>query len=276
MPRPPRSAEGMEASKILPAGIIIRAMCTLLLAYEVHPEYRLILAANRDEFYQRPTAAAGYWDDAGHLFGGRDLVHGGTWLGVTTTGRMAALTNYRQPKEGSHGHSRGRLVSEYLKGELTAEGYLEVSRAEAQAYSGYNLLLGDPDRLYCYSNKSDQVVRITPGVHGLSNHLLNTPWPKVVRGKVALARLLARGEFSTEALFEILADRTKAPDDQLPDTGVGLELERLLSSIFIASEQYGTRSSTILLVDRQRRATFLERSFDGGEPRDTTARFDWS
>jgi uncharacterized protein with NRDE domain len=252
-------------------------MCTLLLAYEAHPKYRLILAANRDEFYQRATAAAAFWEDAGTVFAGRDLVHGGTWLGVTTAGRLAALTNYRQAKEAAiHGQSRGQLVSEYLKGELNSEEYLQSLRGKVAGYNGYNLVLGDLERLYCYSNRSDEIVRITPGVHGLSNHLLNTPWPKVVRGKEALARLLEQEELSREALFAILADRSKAPDEQLPDTGVGLELERLLSSIFITSERYGTRSSTILLVDRQRQAIFVERSFEGDQARDTEIQFDWS
>jgi len=251
-------------------------MCTVLLAYQAHPRYRLILAANRDEFYQRPTAAAGYWGDAAKIFAGRDLVHGGSWLGVTTTGRIAALTNYRQAEQpGRHGLSRGHLVSEYLGGETAAQLYLAELRDKARAYRGYNLLLGDADRLYCYSNKNDDMVSIAPGIHGLSNHLLNTPWPKVERGKEALCRLLAAGDFSLEDLFAILADRTRAPDAELPDTGVGLELERALSSIFIAGERYGTRSSSILLVDRERRATFVERSFDGGA-RDTKVRFDWS
>ena len=251
-------------------------MCTLLVAYEAHPRYRLILAANRDEFYQRPTAAAGFWQEAGDVFAGRDLVHGGSWLGVTSSGRIAALTNYRQGTAGAHGLSRGHLVSEYLKGELSVQEYLETLRGNTAGYSGYNVVLGDTDRLYCYSNKNDAIIRIEPGVHGLSNHLLNTPWPKVVRGKEALARALEQEKVSREELFAILADSTKAPDEQLPDTGVGLELERLLSSIFISSERYGTRSSTILLVDRQHQATFVERSFDQGRSRDTEISFDWS
>lgn len=252
-------------------------MCTLLVAYEVHPRYRLILAANRDEFYERPTAAAAYWGEAPHLFAGRDLVHGGSWLGVTRAGRIAALTNFRAPQEaGKHRPSRGHLVSEFLKEEITPEEYVERLRGNGVAYSGYNLILGDTDRLYYYSNKSDEFLRIGPGVHGLSNHLLNTPWPKVVRGRESLIRLLESGDFCTEDIFAILADRTQAPDEQLPDTGVGLETERLLSSTFITSERYGTRSSTLLLVDHELQAAFVERSFDPGGARDTRACFDWS
>jgi uncharacterized protein with NRDE domain len=252
-------------------------MCTLLLAFKAHPRYPLILAANRDEFYDRPTAGAARWEDAPQLFAGRDLVHGGTWLGVTVTGRIAALTNYRDPRGATvHGASRGKLVSGFLQEKATAKRYLEDLRESGGPYNGYNLLLGDQDRLYCYSNRSDAIVAIAPGVHGLSNHLLDTPWPKVVRGKESLGRLLATGDFSAEGLFAILADQTRAADEQLPDTGVGLETERLLSSIFIASERYGTRSSSILLVDPERQATFIERSFNGGAASEVRASFDWS
>lgn len=252
-------------------------MCTLLLAFQAHPKYRLVLAANRDEFYDRPTAAAGHWEDAPHLVAGRDLVHGGTWLGVTTTGRIAALTNFREPHAaGKNGPSRGNLASGFLKQEITVKDYLEPLREEGELYSGFNLLLGDSDALYCFSNRSAELIRIAPGIHGVSNHLMNTPWPKVVRGKQALAQVLARDEVPAEALFAILSDPSRAPDEQLPDTGVGLDMERLLSSIFIKSERYGTRSSTLLLVDNDRHATFVERSFGPGGGRDNTFSFDWS
>ena len=249
-------------------------MCTLLLAYEVHPRYHLVLAANRDEDYHRPTAVADFWEDAPRLFAGRDLVHGGTWLGITKTGRIAALTNYREPQPSTHGPSRGNLVSRFLNEETGAEDYVERLRREGP-YRGYNLVMGDRDGLYHYSNKSDLLVRLAPGIHGLSNNLLNTPWPKVVQGKASLARVLAAENFSTEDLFVILADSKQAPDEQLPDTGVGLDLERLLSPIFIKSERYGTRSSTVLLVNTDGKATFVERSFDGRGARDTQVVFEW-
>lgn len=252
-------------------------MCTLLLACAVHPRYRLILAANRDEFYDRETAAAAFWEDPPSLFGGRDLLHGGSWLGVTTSGRIAALTNYREPHEHRKDRpSRGRLVSDFLKGEATAEEYLEELRGTGAPYDGYNLVLGSAERLYYYSNKSDETLRLEPGIYGLSNDLLDTPWPKVVRGKEALERLLAEEDVSPEDLFDLLADRTQGPDEELPDTGVGLEWERRLSSIFIESERYGTRSSTILLVDQDLQATFIERTYDGSAPHDTRICFDWS
>jgi len=253
-------------------------MCTLLLALRAHPRYPLILAANRDEYYQRPTAGAALWQDAPQLFAGRDLVHGGTWLGITSTGRISALTNYRQPADlVSHGGpSRGLLVSGFLQGEGGAKEYVASLRNSAAPFGGYNLLMGGRDELFCYSSKSDELVRIAPGIHGLSNHLLDTPWPKVTRGKDALAGLLAAGRFSHHDLFAILADRTRPPDEQLPDTGVGLELERLLSPIFIESERYGTRCSSVLLVESDWRATFVERSFDGAAVRESSVSFDWS
>jgi uncharacterized protein with NRDE domain len=252
-------------------------MCLVLIAYDLHPRYPLILAANRDEFYERPTAAAGYWDDAPNLFAGRDLVHCGTWLGISRTGRLAALTNYREPHAvRKDAPSRGKLVSDFLKSATTPEEYLTRLRGERLAYLGYNLLLGDLERLYCYSNKNDQITRLTRGVHGLSNHLLDTPWPKVLRGRDALARVVTAGDFTTEDLFVILADTTKAPDEQLPDTGIGLERERLLSSIFITSPVYGTRSSSVLLIDSDRQVSFVERSFNDGEARDVEVRFEIS
>jgi len=250
-------------------------MCLLLMAYEVHPRYRLILLANRDEFYDRPTAAAAYWEDAPNLLAGRDLVHGGTWLGITGGGRLAALTNYREPHAArKHAPSRGALASDFLKSETGAKDYLERLRGAGLAYNGYNLLVGDPEDLYCYSNKSGEVARLVPGIHGLSNHLLDTPWPKVVRGRNALAELAAAGKVSLADLFAVLADRAQAPDEQLPDTGVGLEMERLLSSIFITSARYGTRCSTVLLIDRDGRMTLVERSFNGGAASRSEVRFE--
>jgi uncharacterized protein with NRDE domain len=241
-------------------------MCLILIAYRVHPRYPLVLAANRDEFYQRPTAGAAFWPDAPYLLAGRDLVHDGTWLGITRSGRLAALTNYRDPHAViRNAPSRGGLVSGFLQSGISSEGYLERLRADAPAYNGYNLLFGDQDALYCYSNKNGEAVKLAPGISGLSNHLLDTPWPKVVRGKESLAEVLRNDEFSREELFTILADRSQAVDEALPDTGVGLARERMLSSVFVTSERYGTRSSTVLLVDANGKVSFTERSFNGGE-----------
>ena len=249
-------------------------MCLILFAWKVHPNFPLVLAANRDEFHERPSAPADFWDDAPELLAGRDLRDGGTWLGITRRGRVAALTNYRNPASLKTGApSRGMLVSDYLRGRENPDAYLEQIEPEAGRFNGFNLLVGDPDQLYCFSNRGARE-GLQPGIYGLSNHLLNTLWPKVAQGKKALETLLQReNEPSPEALFALLADRTRSPDDRLPDTGIGLEWERLLSPLFIESPAYGTRSSTVLLIDRKGVVNFIERVFDSVADPWMTARF---
>jgi uncharacterized protein with NRDE domain len=252
-------------------------MCLILLAYNVHPLYRLILAANRDEFFSRPTTPAVFWEDASQILAGRDLKEGGTWLGLTRSGRIAAITNYRDPRsERKDAPSRGGLVSGFLHRFMPVEVYLAFLNREGTAYNGFNLIFGNMKRLCWFSNHSSSPRFLEPGIHGLSNHLLDTPWPKVSRGIEALEFLVAKGKpVQPEALFAILADRAVAPDGLLPDTGVGIELERLLSPIFISAPAYGTRSSTIILIDREERVTFIERSFNGlpEKPKDSEWRF---
>lgn len=239
-------------------------MCLMAIAVESHSRYRLILAANRDEYFQRPTAPASFWEDVPQLLAGRDLQAGGTWLGVTTGGRLAAVTNYREPqRHGQHRRSRGRMVTDFLAGNIPPQAYLETIRGEGEQYGGFNLIVGDREGIFYYSNRGDAPLRISPGIHGLSNHLLDTPWPKVVAAKERLQRLLREDTPEPEALFALLSDTATFPDQLLPDTGVGLERERLLSSLFIAGSDYGTRSSTLILIDRDDRITFMERSFDG-------------
>lgn len=241
-------------------------MCLILFAYEAHPSYRLILAANRDEFYERPTGPAAFWPDAPGLLAGRDLRHGGTWLGVTRAGRFAALTNYRDPSAKLDGaRSRGGLVTDFLKNRQPPAHYAREVAATAAAYDGFNLLAGDAQTLYYFSNRGGAPSKLAPGVYGLSNHLLDTPWPKVARGKRALGEVIGTGDaLAPEAVIEILFDRVRAADAELPDTGVGVEVERVLSPLFIASPGYGTRSSTVVLIDREGKLTFVERSFGGG------------
>ncbi len=250
-------------------------MCLILLAIDAHPAYRLILAANRDEYFSRPTAAADFWDDAPNLLAGRDLKGGGTWLGITRTGRIAAITNYRDPRrEKQDAPSRGHLVSGFLTGAMSAEEYLEFLRREASAYNGFSLIFGEPGRLSFFSNRGAGPLSLEPGIHGLSNHLLDTPWPKVFRGREALARVVAKGEtIQPEELFAILADRTIAPDELLPDTGVGIELERLLSPLFTSTPLYGTRSSTVILINREGRVTFSEKTYNGRPEETKSATF---
>jgi uncharacterized protein with NRDE domain len=240
-------------------------MCLIFGAIDVHPKYRTVIAANRDEFYDRPTEPASFWPDAPELLAGRDLRAGGTWIGITTNGRIAALTNYRDPESVKpDAPSRGKLVSDFLLGREYPEGYLERLSRVAQNYNGFSILAGGAGEFYFYSNHGGEISKVHPGVHGLSNHLLDTGWPKVERGKQSLERLLAKNDFAVENIFDMLFDRTIAPDESLPDTGVGLEWERILSPIFITSPAYGTRSSTIILLERDGKATFMERSFNKG------------
>ncbi len=239
-------------------------MCLIVFAYEYHPRYRLILAANRDEYYDRPTVSAAFWADAPEVLGGRDLECGGTWLGITRHGRVAAVSNYRDARSKIlNAPSRGLLVSNFLRSKQAPAKYAEEIAAQAGRYNGFNLIFGDMSVLCYFSNRGARQT-LQPGLFGLSNHLFDTPWPKVTRGKQALAELLRSDqELQPEAVFRVLADRDEAPDDSLPETGVGLEVERMLSPLFIASPAYGTRSSTLVLIDRQDQVVFIERTFNG-------------
>lgn len=241
-------------------------MCIILLAHKAHPDYPLILAANRDEAYDRPAAPAAFWSDHPQVCGGRDLEKGGTWLGLTRAGRVAAVTNFRDglPKNPA-ARSRGELVGAFLTGTSDAGAYLERVKAQGDQDNDFILIAGDLDALDRLSNRGPGVERIPPGVHGLSNHLLNTPWPKITRSKRGVEGLLDAAEPALVAgLFDLLADRSEAPDHELPDTGVGLSRERQLSAVFINGERYGTRASTVVLVDKQGGVLFMERSFGTG------------
>ena len=252
-------------------------MCLIVFAYRMHPDYPLIYAGNRDEFYERPTVAADFWVDAPQVLAGRDLRSHGTWLGVTRSGRWAAVTNYRDPHDPHAGaNSRGQLVSSYLLGEQPPAQYVEDLQRSSSAYPGFNLLAGDPAELYWYANRGPAPVRLEPGLYALSNHLLNTPWPKVTGARCELEKLLHEGRATDpEALFAVLADTGRPPDEDLPETGVPLAWERVLSARFIRSETYGTRCSTVMLLGRDGRLSFSERSFfsDGPGWRDTAHEF---
>jgi len=238
-------------------------MCLILLSYDNHPNYRLILAANRDEYYARPSQALAFWAECPQVLAGRDLKSGGTWLGITRAGRLAAVTNYRDPTSNRpDAESRGRLVRDFLIGSTSPQDYLEGIQSAGTPFNGFNLLLWADSQLWYYSNRGDSIQQLGRGLYGLSNHLLDTAWPKVAAGKQALANYLAYTDsVDPEAIFAILADQSKPPDTLLPDTGVGLPFERILSSRFITSDIYGTRSSSIILVDRFGNVIFIERSF---------------
>jgi uncharacterized protein with NRDE domain len=242
-------------------------MCLIALAWRTHPAYRLIVAANRDEYFGRASAPAGFWDDHRSVLAGRDLEAGGTWLGITLERRFAALTNYRNPADRKAGvPSRGALVSDFLTGKSAPSEYVKALERRATSYNGFSLLVGDADSLWFISNRGDGPLRVEPGVHGLSNHLLNTPWPKVEKAKARLAQQLDK-PFDAGAAFELLGDTGHAPSSDLPSTGVSLELEERLSSIrILASGGYGTRCSTALCFGDDGRVEFHERSYreDGG------------
>jgi uncharacterized protein with NRDE domain len=248
-------------------------MCLIVLAHRPEGPYRLVVSANRDEFYDRPAAAMGFWPDAPHVLAGRDLRGGGTWLGITTTGRFGAITNYRDPAAFKAGApSRGHLVSSFLKGDQHPATFLDELARRADAFNGFNLLVGNGRDLFYYSNRGDRPRGLTAGIYGMSNHLLNSPWPKVVKAVNGLAHLMKKTEpFDPEPFFALLADGTPAPDEQLPDTGVGVAWERVLSPIFIQSPGYGTRCATVLVWRQNGQISVWERTVEprpaGGSPR---------
>jgi len=238
-------------------------MCLILVAHRACPEYPLVIAANRDEAYSRDALPAGWWKDCPQVYGGRDAVAGGAWLGLAMNGRYAAVTNYRQGGVRDTAlRSRGELVRDYLCGERDPVEYMQDVYRRGHAYNGFSLLAGDRDRLYFLSNRGNGVAAVTPGVHGLSNHLLDEPWPKVVNGTRCLQEWLSLPEATLAArLYEFLADRTTAPDDLLPSTGVDAQRERELSAAFIANERYGTRASTVIIVHASGKVYFGEQGF---------------
>jgi uncharacterized protein with NRDE domain len=241
----------------------------ILFAREVHPDYPLVFAGNRDEFYDRPSASAAFWDEAPHVLGGRDLKAGGTWLGITKQGHWATVTNVRDEMPSrDEAPSRGHLVADYLKEEPSPEAYLRAVEEHADQYNGFNLLVGAGEKTYYLSNRDGSPRPVEPGIHGMSNAQLNDSWPKVERGTSKL-RTLLNEEPTAERLLDILADRRPAPDDELPQTGLGKETERMLSPPFIESETYGTRTSTVILMHRSGTVTFVERNFEEGTPTQT-------
>jgi uncharacterized protein with NRDE domain len=249
-------------------------MCLILFAYHVHPVYKLIVAANRDEYYQRPTASAHYWEDYPDILAGRDLERMGTWMGVNKNGYFAALTNYRDPSESAAGkRTRGELVTKSLTRKEHIEDYLKSISNAKEMYPGYNLLIGNKDDLYYYSNIENEVKKLQQGIYGLSNSLLNSAWPKVEKGKKELSRIIySHNDNMIEELFTLLRSEEPFPDEMLPKTGVSLEWERLLSPLFIKSRDYGTRSSTVLLMS-DHEIQYVERNYMENSFHDQTFNF---
>jgi uncharacterized protein with NRDE domain len=240
-------------------------MCLLVLAWKTHPRYRLVVAANRDEFHDRPAQALGWWPDDPRVLAGRDVQGGGTWLGAARSGRFGMVTNFRDLERppAADAPSRGDLVTRFLTGATSPKEYLDDLRGRAPRYAGFNLLAGGPRALYYYSNRDGQQARpLAPGVYGLSNHWLDSPWPKLRRARAELAELIAWDRIDPEDLFALLADRAPAEDEEIPDTGLPPEWERALSAPFVVHERYGTRCSTLLLVERSGHTAMHERRFD--------------
>ncbi len=255
-------------------------MCLILIAWRVHPHTPLVVAANRDEFHARPAAPARWWSDAPEVLAGRDLQAGGTWLGVSGRGRFAAVTNYREGQPGSGPRSRGELVTGFLTGSLAPAEYaasLEPLRAE---YAGFSLLLSDGESLVATSNRAEATTALAPGIYGLSNHLLETPWFKVRRGKAALAEAVASDDaLQPDELLTLLDDRTPPPEEELGSGERGAlppALERRVGACFVVSERYGTRCSTVVLWGADREVTFVERQFDPRGAPLSTGRFGFS
>lgn len=243
-------------------------MCLINFHLNEHPNYKLIVVANRDESYARPTAPANFWKDHPDILAGRDLLGMGTWLGVTKQGRFAALTNFRdfnqQPNVDTK-ITRGEIVKSYLESDLSPQSYLEKIHQHKDHYEGFNVIVGNINQLFYYNNIEMKIKEVHNGTHGLSNHMLNTPWPKVTKSKQKFEEyIMDHRVIGANDLLDIFSDNEFAADDMLPNTGVGLDLERQLSPLFIKTPNYGTRCSTVLFIDHDNYLTLVERTYQNG------------
>ncbi len=254
-------------------------MCLIVWAWQAHPDYPLVLVANRDEFHARPTSPASFWPEAPQLLAGRDQLAGGTWLGVTRRQRFAALTNFRDPSQFQRvRRTRGELVTHFLQADTPPLHWLHDQLPHLDQYNDFNLLVAEGTQLYCLESRYARIQLVAPGIHGLSNHLLDTPWPKVESSRQWLANYLARlqpahhtaaapggaGSMTEvlQHLIGLLHDPQPFPDDRLPHTGIPLERERLLSAPFILDPEYGTRCTTALLWRRDGTTGFMEERYE--------------
>lgn len=242
-------------------------MCLLVIAWRSHPRHRVVVAANRDEYHERPAAPLGPWPDPPGVVGGRDLLANGTWFAVDANRRFGIVTNFREfGRRRRNAPSRGGLVPAYLAGAGSPAAYLRALETDAPGYAGFNLLAGDHDSLWYASNRADVFAReLSPGIYGLSNEFLDTPWPKVVRVRERISTLLAaepESEHLPERLLDILADREPAPPDSVPTGDLSPEWARKLSAPFVLDPSYGTRCSTVLTIDDDGSLVMRERRFD--------------
>ncbi|REE01736.1 NRDE family protein [Marinoscillum furvescens] len=240
-------------------------MCLIVFAWDVHPKYKLVMAANRDEFYNRPTAKAAFWEDHPEIFGGRDLKAGGTWMAASTLGKFAAVTNYRDLANiQDDARSRGELPTGFLQHEGTPVDYVKQVHPNAEAYNGFNLLAADFHHMVHYSNYERKINELAPGIYGLSNALLDTPWPKVTKARGMFEEVLAT-DFSHEDLLSMMGDTAIAADQVLPDTGLSKDMEKALSAMCIRTPNYGTCCSTVLTMDRDGTVALTEKSYPVGD-----------
>lgn len=250
-------------------------MCLIVFAWDSHPKYKLILAANRDEFYERPTAQARFWEADPDILGGRDLEAGGSWMTLSRTGKFSAVTNFRDLKNiKEDATSRGEIPIKFLKDSIEPEEYLKSLHLKADDYNGFNALVGTPDNLLHYSNYERKINVIKPGIHGLSNALLNTSWPKVANAKSALKQITSQ-DFSHDELLQMMGNTEVAADQTLPDTGVSKELEKALSAMCIRTESYGTCCSTVITIDRFGEVVFTEKSFPVGHRKEGVVQYNF-
>jgi len=248
-------------------------MCLIYLAWKHHPHYKLILAGNRDEFYERPTREAGFWKDNPNLLSGKDLKGGGTWLGVTKDGKFSAITNYRDPRNiKKNAPTRGHLITNYLSVEESPKNYFMNIRDRLDHYNGFNLLLGSVDALYYFNNIKKKLTSLDKGIYGLSNAFLNSPWPKVTDGLNDFQSIIS-GTFNDDHLFDLLTDTRLSTDERLPNTGIPFELEKKLSARFIRTELYGTCCSTVLTIDQHDNVSFTERVYPVGKRKLLTSNY---
>ncbi len=248
-------------------------MCLIVFAWNLHPKYKLVLAANRDEFYHRPTAQAQFWPENPQMLGGKDLQAGGTWMAISKQGKFAAVTNYRDPLHiSAQAASRGQIPTDFLNGNEAPSAFMESLHQRHGDYNGFNVLLSNLQEMGHYSNYENKINLLKPGIYGLSNAILDTPWPKVVLAKRKLSQLMSNS-FDPKELLDLMTDTSIAPDDQLPHTGVPQEMERSLSAMCIRMQGYGTCCSTALTVDRDDLVTFTEKSFPVGSRTDNTQHF---
>lgn len=250
-------------------------MCLFVFAWKAHPNYPLIVAANRDEFYDRPTAPAHWWQPEAKVLGGRDLQAGGSWMAMSKLGRFAAVTNYRDPANiRPDAKSRGALPVDFVIGKEAPEAFMQGIEPHSTYYNGFNMLACDLRQMAYFSNYENKIRPLRPGIYGLSNALLDTPWPKVQRARQKFAELVQK-PFEITDLLEIMTDNHLFSDNELPSTGVSLEWERQLSAICIRTPHYGTCSTTAMTVDLSGNVQFAERSYPVGQRKDEAHTFNF-